>query len=87
MLQNCIISIKNHYAGLNPKSFRMYKGKKKELFYTIINYPKNILDGDLIFEYLNMSFFERNEIAKRIKANCDQLLDDITEIYDLTSHF
>ena len=65
----------------------MYKGKKKELFYTIINYPKNILDGDLIFEYLNMSFFERNEIAKRIKANCDQLLDDITEIYDLTSHF
>lgn len=79
--------MKPHYAGLNPKAFRMYKGKRKESYYTIINFPKNILDGDLLFEFFHMSFQERLEISKKIKASCDQLLDDLTEIYQLTCHF
>ncbi|RNA20066.1 Cleavage and polyadenylation specificity factor subunit 1 [Brachionus plicatilis] len=87
MLQNSIIAMKQHYAGLNPKAYRMYRGKRKELFYTIINFPKNVLDGDLLFEFFNMSYPERNEIAKKIKASCDHLLDDLAEVFQLTCHF
>ncbi|CAF0847441.1 unnamed protein product [Brachionus calyciflorus] len=83
MLQNAIIVMKPHYAGLNPKSYRMYKGRRKELS----NFQKNVLDGDLLFEFFNMSYPERNEIAKRIKATSEQLLDDLTEVYQLTCHF
>jgi cleavage and polyadenylation specificity factor subunit 1 len=51
------------------------------------NPQKNILDGDLLFEYFHMSYTERNDIAKKIKTNNEQLLDDLTEIFQLTAHF
>ena len=82
----------------------MLKGMRRELGAP----QKNILDGDLLFEYFNMGFVERSEIAKKIKTNMEQvsflilihlfsivihtdysfkLLDDLTEIFQLTSHF
>lgn len=83
ILQNTICAMKPHNAGLNPKAYRMLKGQRKELG----NPQKNILDGDLLFEFFNMSFVERNDIAKKIKTNTEQLLDDLTEIFQLTAHF
>jgi len=52
-----------------------------------VNPQKNILDGDLLFEFMNMSFSERNEIAKKIKTSTEQILDDLTEINQLSCHF
>ncbi len=72
-----------HYAGLNPKSFRLWRCRRKEL----IAPQKNILDGDLLFEFFNLSYAERNEISKKIKTNVEQLLDDLTEIFQFTCHF
>lgn len=83
ILQNAIFVMKPHYAGLNPKAYRMWRSKRKEL----INPQKNILDGDLLFEFFNMSYHDRGDIAKKIKTNSEQILDDLTEIFQLTCHF
>jgi cleavage and polyadenylation specificity factor subunit 1 len=69
ILQNTICVMKPHYAGLNPKAYRLLRGQRKEL----CNPQKNILDGDLLFEYFNMSYMERNDIAKKIKTNTEQV--------------
>ena len=69
ILQNAIFVMKPHYAGLNPKAYRIWKGKRKEL----INTQKSILDGDLLFEYFNLSYTDRNDIAKKIKTNTEQV--------------
>ena len=63
--------MKPHHAGLNPKAYRMNRSQRKELG----NPQKNILDGDLLFEFFNMSFIERNDIAKKIKTNTEQVMN------------
>ena len=83
ILQNAIFVMKPHYAGLNPKAYRMWRSRKKEL----VNPQKNILDGDLLFEFFNMSYHDRGDIAKKIKTNSEQILDDLTEIFQFTCHF
>ncbi len=83
ILQNAIYVMKPHNAGLNPKSYRAWRSRRHEL----IAPQKNILDGDLLFDYFNLSYTERNEIAKKIKTSCEQLLDDLTEIFQFTCHF
>jgi hypothetical protein len=40
----------------------------------LCNPIKNTLDGDLLFEFLNMSYPDRNEISKKIKTNVEQVL-------------
>jgi hypothetical protein len=50
-------------------SKRILKGRRKELS----NPQKNILDGDLLFEYFNLSYTDRNDIAKKIKTNTEQV--------------
>ena len=83
ILQNDIFKMKQHYACLNPEAYRMWRSKRKEL----INPQKNILDGDLLFEYFNMSYHDRADIAKKNQINSEQLLNDLTEIFQLTCHF
>lgn len=39
----------------------------------LTNPLRNILDGDLLFEFLNLSYPDRNEISKKIKTNVDQV--------------
>jgi cleavage and polyadenylation specificity factor subunit 1 len=65
--------MKSHYAGLNPKSYRKWISKRRELS----NPQKNILDGDLLYDYFNLSFNERNEISKKLKTSTDQVISVI----------
>ena len=48
---------------------RILRTRRKQ----IGNPQKNILDGDLLFEFFNLSFNDRNDIAKKIKTNCEQV--------------
>ena len=61
--------MKPHYAGLNPKSYRAWRSRRRELTAP----QRNILDGDLLFEYFNLSYGERSEIAKKIKTSSEQV--------------
>ncbi|CAH1778692.1 unnamed protein product [Owenia fusiformis] len=83
MLQNSLNINLQHIAGLNPKAFRSYKQSHK----TLSNPQKCILDGELVWNFLNLSVNERNEINKKLGTTTDQLLDDLTEIDRITAHF
>ncbi|XP_055950282.1 cleavage and polyadenylation specificity factor subunit 1-like [Argiope bruennichi] len=83
MLQNVLVVNIPHTAGLNPKAFRLYKSQRKLLQ----NPHKNILDGDLLTMFLNLSISEKNEVAKRIGTSSDQIHEDLLEIHQYTSYF
>ncbi|XP_078335129.1 cleavage and polyadenylation specificity factor subunit 1-like isoform X2 [Crassostrea virginica] len=83
MLQNALVTHIPHIAGLNPRSYRQVIGTFPELR----NSQKNILDGELLWKYTNLSIMEKIEIAKRLGTSNDQIMDDLMEIDRLTAHF
>ncbi|KAL1123917.1 hypothetical protein AAG570_001687 [Ranatra chinensis] len=83
MLQNLLVTHMPHMAGLNPKAFRMYKSSNK----LIGNIARGIIDGELVWMYLQLSSIERQEIAKKIGTKVDELLEDMFDIEMLTSNF
>ncbi|GIY05432.1 cleavage and polyadenylation specificity factor subunit 1 [Caerostris extrusa] len=83
MLQNVLVVSIPHTAGLNPKAYRMYKSQRKLLQ----NPHKNILDGDLLSMFLNLSILEKNEVARRIGTSSDQVIEDLLEIHQFTAYF
>lgn len=83
MLQNVLISQGAHIAGLNPKAFRTYKSYRR----LQANPSRSIIDGELIWNYHNLSLPEKMEISKKIGTKIDELLDDLSEIQKSGSHF
>ncbi|CAK8674598.1 unnamed protein product [Clavelina lepadiformis] len=80
MLQNAMVGGLQHIAGLNPKGFRHIRSQQRAL----INPMKNILDGDLLWKFKNLSHLERHELSKKIGTTPEQILDDLMDIYRAT---
>lgn len=76
MLQNVLLTHNAHLAGLNPKSFRTIKQWRKVL----TNPARGILDGELIWQYLQLNFSEKLEIAKKIGTKIEEIYQDIYEV-------
>ncbi|XP_023931604.1 cleavage and polyadenylation specificity factor subunit 1-like [Lingula anatina] len=83
MLQNALTVHIPHLAGLNPKAFRNLKVNSRML----ANSQKNVLDGELIWMYINLGINERQEIARKLGTSPEQIFDDLTEIERITAHF
>lgn len=83
MLQNVLSSQEYHIAGLNPKAFRTYKSSVRMQG----NPARGVIDGDLVFKYLNLSVNERSDVAKKIGTGSSEILEDMQEIFKQTSHF
>ncbi len=83
MLQNALVSHLAHVAGLNPRSARQLRGFRGSNFTP----QRNMVDGDLVWQYLTLSGSEKHELARRIGSTCEQLLDDLLEIHRVTTHF
>lgn len=69
MVQNLMNNQSPNLAGLNPKAFRLYKTSSREL----LNPCKNVLDGDLLFRYTNLSIKQKNELARKIGTTTQQV--------------
>lgn len=83
MLQNVLLQHICHIAGLNPKAFRTYKS-----FVRLQGNPaRGVIDGDLIWKYMNLPFNEKSEVAKKIGTRIPEIIEDIEEINRLTAHF
>jgi len=78
-LTECIL----HKAGLNPRAFRALQIPERPL----TNPQKNILDSQVLMNYVNLSFQERYDIAKKMGTSAAQILDDLMDIQRATSHF
>lgn len=46
----------------------------------LLNSSKSIIDGDLLWKYINLSANEKAELAKKIGTTCDQVNDSL-ELY------
>ncbi|XP_050511546.1 cleavage and polyadenylation specificity factor subunit 1 isoform X1 [Diabrotica virgifera virgifera] len=83
MLQNVLVSQGAHIAGLNPKAFRTFKSWRK-----LQNNPaRSIIDGELVWNFLNLSLTEKSEVSKKIGTKMEELIEDLTDIHKLTNHF
>ncbi|CAG8449548.1 6133_t:CDS:10 [Ambispora gerdemannii] len=58
-----------HPAGLNPKAYRLR-----------MNPAKGVLDGDLLFQFLNLSLNRQREMTKQIGTNLERLMDDFLSL-------
>nr|XP_054773203.1 cleavage and polyadenylation specificity factor subunit 1-like [Lytechinus pictus] len=83
MLQNVLTNSLPHVGGLNPKAYRHVRSHLRSL-----NNPhRNILDGDLLLKFCHLSVVEKNEFAKKIGTNVDQIISDLMLVENLTMHF
>ncbi|KHJ46818.1 CPSF A subunit region [Trichuris suis] len=83
LLQSMMDTVVPHVAGLNPKSCRLVRDRRKPLY----NAQKNILNGNLLFAYLSTDVHVRKEVADCIGTTYQQLFDDLAELQRLTTHF
>lgn len=83
MLQNVLMTHSPHLCGLNPKAFRTIKTVKK----LPINPARCVVDGDLIWTFLNLPANEKLEVAKKIGSRIDDICADLMEIESVTHVF
>ena len=83
MLQMKMNSGLPHWAGLNPKAFRLFQTRHQYLY----NPQKNILDGNLLARYSQLSLKEKLDFAKQIGTSPRQVLDNLKDMDMITAHF
>ncbi|KAF9898896.1 Cleavage and polyadenylation specificity factor subunit 1, partial [Lobosporangium transversale] len=76
LLSTQIVNGVQQAAGLNPRSFRLLQSKDR------LNYNpvKSILDGDLLFEFINQPANRQKEMTKQIGTGVDRVMDDLADM-------
>jgi len=74
-LQNVLVNALPQAAGLNPKSWRLYKPE----FVMQRRYAKNTLDGTLLGRYLHLDLSLQNQLAAITYNTRDTLLGDLAD--------
>jgi cleavage and polyadenylation specificity factor subunit 1 len=64
-------------------SFRTFKNTTKVLG----NAARGIVDGELVWQFMNLPIQERWDVAKKIGTKVDDILDDMLDIERLSAQF
>jgi cleavage and polyadenylation specificity factor subunit 1 len=72
-----------HYAGLHPKSFRLFKNEKK--FQR--NIKKNIVDGQLLWRFVHLNTAQQKELTKEIGTTPEIIISNILDIQNNLNFF
>ena len=83
MLQNVLLTHKPHKCGLNPKAYRTVKSAKK----LTQNPVRCVVDGDLVWSFMELPLSEQNEVSKKIGARMEDICSDLVEIDNITHVF
>ncbi|KAG0206865.1 Cleavage and polyadenylation specificity factor subunit 1 [Mortierella sp. NVP41] len=83
LLSSQIVNGIQHPAGLNPRAFRLLQSKDR----LNSNPVKGILDGDLLFEFINLPANRQKEMTKQIGSSVDRVMDDLAGIAVAADHF
>ncbi|KAF9903816.1 Cleavage and polyadenylation specificity factor subunit 1 [Linnemannia zychae] len=83
LLSSQIVNGIQHPAGLNPRAFRLLQSKDR----LNSNPVKGILDGDLLFEFVNLPANRQREMTKQIGSGVDRVMDDLAGIAVAADHF
>ncbi|GJJ73458.1 cleavage and polyadenylation specificity factor subunit 1 [Entomortierella parvispora] len=83
LLSTQIVNGVQHPAGLNPRAYRLLQSKDR----LNSNPVKGILDGDLLFEFINLPANRQKEMTKQIGTGVDRVMDDLAGIAVAADHF
>ncbi|XP_053680866.1 cleavage and polyadenylation specificity factor subunit 1 isoform X1 [Anopheles nili] len=83
MLQNVLLTHSPHACGLNPKAYRTIKQTRK----LPINPSRCVVDGDLVWSFLELPANEKLEVAKKIGTRIEEICSDLMEIEHVTHAF
>ncbi|GAB0099522.1 Cleavage and polyadenylation specificity factor subunit 1 [Sergentomyia squamirostris] len=83
MLQNLLMVHSAHLCGLNPKVYRTIKSTKRMQS----NPARCVVDGDLIWSFMQLPMNEKIELAKKFGTRIDEIYSDLAEIQAVTSVF
>ncbi|KAG9306400.1 hypothetical protein G9A89_018283 [Geosiphon pyriformis] len=72
-----------HPAGLNPKSFRLLQSNQR----LATNPAKGVLDGDLLFQFPNLSLNRQREMTKQIGTTPERIMDDLLAVQISCDYF
>lgn len=82
-LQSKLYTQVAHRAGLHPKSYRL-----AHFPYTITrNRKKNMIDGQLIWKYLQLDSLSQKDLAKQIGTQADKIVENMKQMHDKTLWF
>lgn len=54
---------------------------------TLGNPCKGIIDGELVWEYINLPWKDKGDVAKKIGSKSDDIMEDLMEIDRISAHF
>jgi cleavage and polyadenylation specificity factor subunit 1 len=83
MLQIKLVQGLPHNAGLNPKAFRTFHTHHQYLY----SAQHKVLDGELLWRYIQLSGKEKADFAKQIGTSVAQILEDLKEVDKVSAHF
>jgi cleavage and polyadenylation specificity factor subunit 1 len=85
ILQQLMLSQVPQCAGLNARGCRAAKPQK------LLQQPKSstrsIIDGNFVFQFMNLNTSTKAELARASGSNRYQIIDDITEFRRACTHF
>uniref|UniRef100_A0A9J2PBZ7 Cleavage/polyadenylation specificity factor A subunit C-terminal domain-containing protein n=1 Tax=Ascaris lumbricoides TaxID=6252 RepID=A0A9J2PBZ7_ASCLU len=83
MLQQLMSSLVAQAAGLNVKGSRAARPQRPNHYLN----TRNMVDGDVVFQYLHLSLADKNDLARKLGTSRYHIIDDLTEISRLTTHY
>ncbi|VDM43199.1 unnamed protein product [Toxocara canis] len=83
MLQQLMSSLVPQAAGLNVKGSRAARPHRPNHYLN----TRNMVDGDVVFQYLHLSLADKNDLARKLGTSRYHIIDDLTEISRLTTHY
>merc|ERR1739838_1238001 len=83
MIYSLMVQHLPHTAGLNPKACRTFQSRHR----LNMNPARGVLDGNLLWSFLHLPVPGKNEIAKKIGAKVDDIIEELMEIDRMTAHF
>ncbi|KAG2182258.1 hypothetical protein INT43_007185 [Umbelopsis isabellina] len=77
LLYGQLVNGVQHVAGLNPRAFRIMRSSKEKL---ASNRSRAILDGDLVFQFINLPLNRQQEMTKQIGTTVERIMEDLIDI-------
>jgi cleavage and polyadenylation specificity factor subunit 1 len=72
----------SHLGGLNPRLFRTYRPQDRRRY----NFNRNIVDGDLLWEFLQLDYHLQSKLAKNIGTSPNSIINNLLEM-DISTRF
>lgn len=73
-------------AGLNPRGSRAARPQRTHTNQQIAA-ARAAVDGNFVYQYLDLSTQEKSELAKRLGSSRYQIIDDLTEFRRVITHY